>query len=181
MWLIVLVTVVFAAILTIFFLDPFGFPKELIDAILPLAAFVLAYIAVLTITYSHMQTNKIRKRYLLIEIDEWARNGHKILSGYLPKQTWRDRNNTLRLLAEVNGRGAMMVNSAKLFGNDLSKEMRGAADDVSMFCKQLESNIEDIDADSVEYTNMDVIQEQCDKSLIRVFEITSNIRTKLRI
>jgi hypothetical protein len=116
-----------------------------------------------------------------MEIDEWARNGHKILSGYIPKQTWRDRNNALRLLAETNVRKVIMVNSASLFGNDLSQEIKGAENDLNMFYRQLESHIEDIEVDSVEYTNMEVLQEQCDKSFIRVFDLTSILRTKLKI
>ena len=74
-----------------------------------------------------------------------------------------------------------MVNSANLFGNDLSLEIKKAADDLDMFCKHLESYIEDLETDNIEYANMDVLQEQCDKSFIRVFELTSIYRTKLRI
>ena len=181
MSLIILVTIIFVAILAIFFLDPFDFSKELKDTILLLTTFFLAYIAVLTITYSHIQNSKIRKRSLLIEIDEWARNGHKILTGYLPKQTWRDRNNTVRLLAEINARKEIMVSSADLFGDDLVDKIMRAANDLDMFCKHLESYIEDLETDDIEYANMDVLQEQCDKSFIGVFELTTFYRTRLDI
>ena len=181
MSLIILVTLIFAAIVAIVFLDPFGFPEESKDKILLSATFLLAYIAVLTIIYGHIQNSKIRKQSLLLEIDEWARNGHKILTGYLPKQTWHDRNNTVRVLAEINVRKTIMINSANLFGDDLSLEIQKATDDIDMFCKHLESYIEDLETDNIEYANMDVLQEQCDKSFIRVFELTSIYRTKLRI
>lgn len=151
------------------------------DLLLPVFTLLLAYIAVLTVIYSRIQNNRIRKRDLLIDIDAWARNGHKILSGYLPKKTWRDRDNTLRLLAEVNTRKVIMVNSASLFDNNLSQTIKGAAEDLDIFCNTLDSHIEDMETGDIEYENMEVLQGQCDKSLIRVFELTSLLRTKLKI
>ena len=179
--LIILVTIIFVALFAIFFFDPLQFSKETIDAILPLATFTLAYIAVLTILVNHRQENQRRKQALLIEIDEWARNGHKILSGYLPKQTLQGRNDTLRLIAEINTRKDGMTSSARIFGSDLFEEVKKAAEELDLFITQLEGPIEDFASDSIEYANMDVLQDNCDKSLIKVFGVTSGLRAKLGI
>jgi len=151
------------------------------DAAIPLATFALAYVAVLTILYSHMKEKQRRRQSLLIEIDEWARNGHKILSGYLPIQTLQGRNDSLRLLAETNGRKAVIARSARIFNSNLHEDVMKAIEDIDFFIKQLETPIEDFTSDDIRYTNMDVLQAQCDKSLIKVFESTSVLRAKLRI
>ena len=181
MWLIILVTIIFAAVCAIIVLDPFNFPKGLIYAVLPLATFALFYIAVLTILSGRIKEKQRRKQSVLIEIDEWARDGHKILSGYLPIQTLQGRNDSLRLIAGINTRKYLMAKSAKSLNSNLSEDVMKAVEDIDFFVKQLEAPIEDLTSDGIEYTNIGILQEQCDKSLIQVFESTSLLRAKLRI
>jgi len=181
MWLITLVTIIFLAACAIIFFNPFQFPQREIDAILPLATFCLAYVAVLTIILSNLKEKKLKKQSSLMEIDDWAKNGHRVLSGYLPKQTLQGRNDSLRLLAEINSRKAGMAKLARLFDNNLDKALEKAAQDLDIFTLHLKGPIDDFASDSIEFSNMDVLQENCDKSLIEVLELTSTIRSKLRI
>lgn len=181
MWLIILVTIIFVAACGIIFLEPFKLPPPKIDAILPLATFALAYIAVLTILYSNLKDKKRRKHSSLMEIDDWARNGHRILSGYLPKQTLQGRDDSLRLLAEINSRKTGMAKLARLFNNNLHEEVDKVVEDLDIFTAHLRGPIDDFTSDSFEFSNMEVLQENCDKSIIKVLDLTSMLRTKLKI
>lgn len=181
MWLIIFVTIIFVAACGIIFLEPFNLSPQKIDAILPLATFALAYIAVLTILYSNLKDKKRRKLSSLMEIDDWAKNGHRILSGYLPKQTLQGRDDSLRLLAEINSRKTGMAKLARLFNNNLHEEVDKAVEDLDVFTAHLRGPIDDFTSDSFEFSNMEVLQENCDKSIIKVLDLTSMLRTKLKI
>jgi len=62
----------FVIVSVLIFVDPFGFPQETKDAIIPWATLTLALVAVLTIIHSDLKDERRRKLLRLQDIMEWA-------------------------------------------------------------------------------------------------------------